>query len=116
MEILIFQIVDLGAAPEGTVMPGDSFRTTYDSSVMGVGLTAKLAMKDALDNLAMGGLGTRLLHESAVEDGWLSPQAEEPAENLYEDDDDDETPQEGEDDGPVMYHVLIRFQHPEKEE
>lgn len=113
MEILIFQIVDLGAAPEDTVMPGDSFRDVYDASVMGTGLTAKLAMKDALDNLAMDGLGTRLLHESAVEDGWMSQQAEEPAESLYEDDDDEPA---GEDEGPVLYHVLIRFQHPNKEE
>jgi hypothetical protein len=114
MEILIFQIVDLGAAPDETVMPGDSFRSVYDSSVMGTGLSAKLAMSDALDQLALGGLGTRLLNESAIEDGWMSPQAEEPADQIYEEDDE-----EGEKDdeplGTILYHVLIRFQHPDKE-
>jgi len=117
MEILIFQIVDLGAAPDETVMPGDSFRSVYDSSVMGTGLSAKLAMSDALDQLALGGLGTRLLNESAIEDGWMSPQAEEPADEIYEEDDGEDEAEEKDDEpfGTILYHVLIRFQHPDKE-
>jgi len=106
MEILIFEIVDLGAAPADTVAPGNTFRDLLDSDVMGTGKTAKAAFNDALDQLAMEGFGTRLPHESGIEAGYHGKLAEVAASELYE-------PEEGEvvsDD--IDYHILIRFQDP----
>jgi hypothetical protein len=107
MEILRFEFVDLGAAPADTVEPGDSFRNEFDADVMGVGPSAKLAMRNALDQLALEGYDTRLLHESSIEAGWSGPDAEESAANLYQ-------PAEQEDMSGVVieYHVLIRFMDP----
>lgn len=110
MEILKFEIIDLGAAPIDTVCPGDSFREDLDAAVMGTGNSASAAMKNALDQLALDGLGTKLLHESAIEDGWYGLSAAESAANLYEAEEDEEPDQ------VIEYHVLIRFQDPAIEE
>lgn len=107
MEILRFEIVDLGAAPADTIAPGDSFRDEFDADVLGTGPSAKLAMKNALDQLALEGFDTRLLHEASIEAGWCGQAAEESAANLYE-------PAEDEDMSGVVveYHVLVRFMDP----
>ena len=107
MEILRFEFVDLGAAPADTVYPGDSFRNEFDAEVIGTGASARLAMKAALDELALDGYDTRLVHEAAIEAGWHGQDAEESATNLYE-------PAEDEDMTNVVveYHVLIRFMDP----
>lgn len=107
MEIIRFEIVDLGAAPADTISPGDSFRNEYDADVMGTGPSAKAAMDEALKQLAFEGYDTRLIHEVSVEAGWRGPDAEESAANLYE-------PAEDEDMSGVVveYHVLIRFMDP----
>lgn len=106
MEILKFEIIDLGAAPVDTVCPGDSFREDLDASVIGTGNSASAAMKNALDQLAMDGLDTKLLHEAAIEDGWYGQAASESAANLYEAEEDEDPDQ------VIEYHVLIRFQDP----
>lgn len=114
MEILTFQFCDLGPAPEGYFdCWGASFLSQFDDSVIGTGPTAAAAFDDALNQLAMEGLGTHLLHEAGVEYGFLSGSAHASADTIephYEEEDD-----EGEDE-PVLYHVGIRFQNPEPEE
>jgi len=57
-EILKFEIVDLGAAPVDTVFPGDTFRD-LDASILGTGPSAKDAVKNALDQLALDGSPVR---------------------------------------------------------
>jgi len=100
-----FEIIDMGAAPADTVAPGNTFRSLYDADVMGTGVTAKAAFDDALNQLALDGYETRLLHEVGIEAGYYSQDAQQPAAGIYE-------PAEGEDVGNevIEYHVLIRFQ------
>lgn len=106
MEILKFEIVDLGAAPVDTVFPGDTFRQNLDSSILGTGSCAADSVKNALDQLALDGYGTKLLHESFIEGGWYGQSASEPASNLYEGEDDDSSEE------VIEYHVLIHFEDP----
>jgi hypothetical protein len=106
MEILKFEIVDLGAAPVDTVRPGDTFREELNASILGTGPTAKDAVKNALDQLALDGFGTRLLHEASIEAGYHSEAAGQSALGLYEPQEDDE------EDDVIEYHVLIRFEDP----
>ena len=107
MEILKFEIVDLGAAPVDTVYPGDTFREDLNASILGTGPCAKDAIKNALDQLALDGFGTKLLHEASIEAGWHGKAALESAANLYEGDDDEEETNE-----VIEYHILIRFEDP----
>ena len=101
MEILTFQFCDLGPAPEGFYDTwGASFQSIYDDSV-----------NDALDQLALDGLGTKLIHEAGVEYGFFSGSANVFAKDIelhYEPEDDDEPCEE--------YHVGIRFQNPEPDD
>ena len=114
MEILIFQFCDLGPAPEGFYDTwGASFQSVYDDSVIGNGPNAAAAFNDALDQLAMDGLGTKLLHEAGVEHGFLSGAAHVEANQIephYEEEDDEDS------DEPDVYHVGIRFKNPEPDD
>ena len=103
-----FEIVDLGAAPAETVAPGGSFRN-FDAEVFGTGNSAKAAMDDALNQMALDGFDTSLIHARALEDGWLGTTATTPAAELYE-------PEEGEElqGVAIEYHVLIRFLTPKE--
>ena len=112
MEILTFQFCDLGPAPEGFYdCWGASFQSIYDDSVIGTGRSAAAAYNDALDQLALDGLGTKLMHEAGVEYGFFSGSANVLAKDIelhYDPDEDDEPCDE--------YHVGIRFQNPEPDD
>jgi len=112
MEILSFQFCDLGPAPEGAFdFWGASFLQQFDDSIIGVGPNATVAFNDALNQLALEGYGTRLIHEVGVEYGFLSGSASVDATDIelhYEDDEPSED--------PILYHVGIRFQNPESDE
>lgn len=112
MEILTFQFCDLGPAPEGFYdCWGASFQSVYDDSVIGTGHSAAAAFNDALNQLAMDGFDTKLLHEAGVEYGFFSGAANVLAGDIephYE----EEEPQ----DEPDIYHVGIRFQNPEPDD
>lgn len=113
MEILTFQFCDLGPAPEGYFdCWGASFHQHFDDSVIGTGPSASAAFDDALNQLALDGFDTKLLHEAGVEYGFYSGGANVLATDIephYED--EEET-----DDEPAIYHVGIRFQNPDDEE
>lgn len=107
MEIVNFEIVDLGVGPEGSFDHwGPGFNPDMNASAMGVGDTARKALDDALDQLALDGYGTRLLHESALEAGFMGSMADAPADSIpaHSDEDEDE-----DDDTPLQYHIGIRF-------
>jgi hypothetical protein len=112
MEILTFQFADLGPAPDGAFdCWGASFLQHFDDSVIGTGSNAAVAFNDALNQLAMDGFDTKLLHEAGVEYGFLSGAASVEATDIephYE----DEEPSED----PIVYHVGIRFQNPDGNE
>jgi len=112
MEILTFQFCDLGPAPDGYYDTwGASFQSIYDDSVIGTGHSAAAAFNDALDQLAMDGLDTKLIHEAGVEYGFFSGSANVHAKDIephYESEEEDEPADE--------YHVGIRFQNPEPDD
>lgn len=114
MEVLTFQFADLGPAPEGYFSGwGASFHQQYDDSVIGSGISAAAAFDDALNQLAIEGFGTKLLHEAGVEYGFLSGSAHVAAGDIephYEEEEEDEEPE------AIVYHVGIRFQNPEPDE
>ena len=119
MEIHYFQIIDLGTGRDGEVGWGISHDARLDSDVLGVGDTAKAAFNDALDLLAIDGLGTRLLSEAGIEAGFLSQSACEPCASYHEDEDEDEEGDDSTDDDVVevldpgiRYHVLVRYEDP----
>lgn len=108
-EIRVFEIVDLGVAPVGTFDPwGPAHREVYDSVMLGEGPTAKAAVECALNELALEGYSTRLLHESAVEHGFHSPSASQQASSIWADCCAEGDDQEAE----VLYYVGIRYQDP----
>lgn len=112
MEILTFQFCDLGPAPEGFYDTwGASFQSIYDDSVIGTGSSASAAFNDALDQLAMDGLDTKLIHEAGVEYGFFSGSA-----NVNAKDIEPHFEPEEEDEEPDVYHVGIRFQNPEPDD
>lgn len=106
-----FDIIDLGAAPADTVVPGNTFREKLDSDVMGTGATAQAAFEDALTQLALDGYDTKLLHEAGIEAGYRSQDAQTPAAELYEPAEDEDVSND-----VIEYHVLIRFNDPHPDE
>jgi len=114
MEIVNFEIVDLGVAAEGTFDTwGAGFNRAMNSSVLGEGPTARKAIDDALDQLALEGFGTQLLHASSLEAGFMGTMAD----TLISDitlhlDEEDEEP----DPDTLVYHIGIRFNIPEDEQ
>ncbi len=112
MEILTFQFCDLGPAPEGFYdCWGASFQSVFDDSVIGTGHSASAAFNDALDQLALDGFDTKLLHEAGVEYGFFSGGANVLAGDIEPHYEEDES-----DDEPDIYHVGIRFQNPEPDD
>lgn len=115
MDILHFELVDLGPGAEGYFDEWGASYRGFNSSVIGAGKNAKEAFDDALNQLAFDGFGTKLLHEAGIEDGYLSEAARIPAEDIEphaaDEDGEDEIPEE-----PVVYHVGIRFQNEETEQ
>lgn len=121
MRITLFEIVDLGIAPENHWEGfGPSFRDTYNAVVVAEGATANEAFNSALNILSLDGFDTRLLSEAGIEDGYGSSDAHTPAAELCElideDDEDDDDEEAGEDDSPLVYHIGIRFKRNEQEE
>ena len=110
MELLIFQINDLGPAPEDFYdCWGATFQHQFNDSIIGKGKNATEAFNDALNQLALDGFGTRLLHEAGVEYGFLSGSAAVLATDIEPHFDPDEDDDLSED----VYHVGIRFQNDE---
>lgn len=115
MELLHFEIVDLGPGVEGYFDEwGPSFNGLFTASVIGSADTAKAAFNEALNQLAFDGYGTKLLHEAGIEMGLMSAAAETPAGDIepHVEPDDDEV---AGDDEPFQYHIGIRFAVPEEE-
>jgi hypothetical protein len=113
MELLSFSICDLGPAPSDFYdCWGATFQSQFDDSVIGTGKTAHEAFNNALDQLAMLGFGTKLLHETGVEYGFFSGAASVEASEIEPHFD----PEEGEDLSDDLYHVGIRFQSLDDEE
>ena len=106
MDIVNFEIVDLGVGPEGSFDHwGPGFNLDMNASVIGEGPTARKALDDALDQMAIDGLGTRLLHESALEAGFMGSMADVDADRIPPHDDAEDE----DDDTPLVYHIGIRF-------
>lgn len=115
MEIVTFELVDLGPGAEGYFDEwGPSFNDVFDSSIIGSGSNAREAFEDALNRLAFEGYDTKLLHEAGIEFGLHSQSALTPAADIephVEPEEDDEPAAE-----PLLYHFGIRFELPEAEE
>lgn len=114
MDVTNFEIVDLGPAPEGAYdLWGASYRENMTCSVVGEADNAASAFQDAMNQIAMDGLGTGLVNESGMEMGLYSATASTPAtaiESHLDPDEDDEDA-----DLPVRYYVGIRYEGPEDE-
>ena len=111
-EITVFQIVDLGVAPVGTFDGwGLGHRSIFDADVLGEGPTAKAAMECALNELALAGHSTRLLHEASIEEGYHAPDANQTAAELWREDVEGEEDEDA--DEEVLYYVGIRYQLPD---
>lgn len=109
MRISRHKVVDLGVLPDETDCQdyfGASF-DTHDGSVVGRGGTAREAMQDALNNLAVEGFDAVEVERTARDEGWFGPDAEVSAPTLVDPEDDAlvrETP---------TYFVGIRFDSPD---
>ena len=112
--ISIFEISDLGPAPEGSYdFFSVSYRPEFDESALGTGATAKDAFDSALNQIALDGLDTKLLHEAGIEAGFYSALAStRRAETVFAEIGDDELTGDVETDEPILYHVGIRFANP----
>lgn len=103
-----FEILDLGVIPEGELATwGASFRA-FDCAIIGEGSSARQAIDDALNQLALDGFDTRLLHEAGVEAGFYGVEASKHVSDIepMEGDEEDEESDEAEN---VNYLIGIRY-------
>lgn len=104
-----YEILDLGVAPVGAFDAwGPGHNERHDAVMLGEGPTAMAAMECALNELALAGYDTRLLHEAGIEHGLHSPSARQQAAQIWRETCDDEDDPEAE----VLYYVGIRYSDP----